>query len=101
MSRKETTASMSATDAKVNFGKLLESVEQGQPVMIFKNDKPTVVCISLDDYEDYLEINDKIFNKGLEKSKKEISTGKYLGIEALYDVHRETIKKEANYDLQT
>lgn len=86
---------MSASDAKLNFGAVLQKVGKGTPVIVKKNEEPAMVCISMDEYEDYLEINDKAFRKNLEKSKMEMEKGEYCTMDDLYKIHRETMRKEA------
>ena len=44
------TASVTATDAKKEFGRVLESVIQGGVVVITKHDAPKAVLISVDDF---------------------------------------------------
>lgn len=86
---------MSASDAKLNFGAVLLKVGRGIPVIVEKNAEPAMVCISMDEYEDYLELNDKEFQKSIEKSHKEIESGNYLTLDDLYETHRKTIEKTA------
>ncbi len=42
--------SVSATDAKNQFGRVLDRVARGQVVTITKHDAPTAVVMSFDDY---------------------------------------------------
>lgn len=86
---------LSATQAKLQFGALMVKVKEGTPIVIEKNNKPEVVCISMDDYEDFLELKDQDFQKDLEKGKREIEKGEFRSLDDLYDVHRKTIAKEA------
>jgi prevent-host-death family protein len=86
---------VSATKAKLKFGALMVKVQKGQPVIIEKNDEPAMVWISLDDYEDFLEVNDKKFQKSIEKSAREIKAGKYSTLDDLYEIHKKAIAREA------
>lgn len=86
---------MSATEAKVKFGKVLVNVKAGRPVVVEKNNEPEMVCISIDDYEDFLEINDDEFQKGIVKAAKEVREGNFGTLDDLYEIHKETIKKES------
>jgi PHD/YefM family antitoxin component YafN of YafNO toxin-antitoxin module len=85
---------MSATDAKVQFGKVIVKVKKGQTIIIEKNKKAEMVCISIDDYEDFLEIKDEKFQKNIKKSKIEIEKGGFGTMDDLYAIHRKTIAKE-------
>jgi prevent-host-death family protein len=89
------THKLSATQAKLQFGSLLLKVKNGTPVIIEKNNHPEIVCISVDDYEDFLEIKDEKLQKSIEKGKKEIEKGEFYTLDDLYEAHRKTIKKEA------
>ena len=86
---------LSATQAKLQFGAVILKVRGGTPVIIEKNSEPEMVCISIDDYEDFLEIRDAKFQKSIEKGGKEISDGEHGTLDDLYDIHRQTISKEA------
>ena len=70
-------------------------VKEGKTVIIEKNEQPEIVWISIDDYEDFLELKDVKFQKEMEKSKKDMKKGKYGTIENLYELHKKTIIKEA------
>ncbi|MDP4008212.1 MAG: type II toxin-antitoxin system prevent-host-death family antitoxin [Candidatus Peregrinibacteria bacterium] len=86
---------MSASQAKLKFGAMILTVQSGTPIIVEKNDEPAIVCISIDDYEDYLELNDKEFQKSIGRSKREIERGEYYTMDDLYDIHKKTIRKEA------
>lgn len=86
---------MSATEAKVNFGTVLGKVKAGTPVIVQKNDQPEMVCISIEDYEDFLELKDQDFQKTLKNDKKAMDAGKFGGVDDLYALHRKTITREA------
>lgn len=86
---------ITATDAKVQFGATMEKAKSGRPVIIEKNNMPQVVMISIDDYEDFLEVKDEKFQKTIEKSFGEIKAGKSGTLNDLYKIHRKTIVKEA------
>ena len=89
-------AVISATKAKHSFGKLMSKVKEGSPLIIEKNDTPQIVWISIDDYEDFLELKDSKFQKSLARSRKEIEKGKSGTLDSLYAIHRKTIEKEAD-----
>jgi prevent-host-death family protein len=86
---------ISATQAKLQFGSVLLKAKQGTPIIVEKNNQPEMVCISIDDYEDFLEIKDEKFQKNLEKSNKEMKKGKFGNLNNLYKIHRNTIIKES------
>lgn len=44
--------------------------------------------ISIDDYEDFLEIKNEKFQKTIEKSAKEIRAGKTGTLDNLYKIHQ-------------
>lgn len=89
------TRTVSATAAKLQFGSLMISVKSGTPVIIEKNAQPEIVWISIDDYEDFLELKDEKFQKSIEKGAKEVKKGKYGTINTLHKIHRKTIAEEA------
>ncbi|MBU1019161.1 MAG: type II toxin-antitoxin system Phd/YefM family antitoxin [Patescibacteria group bacterium] len=82
---------LSATQAKLQFGAVLTEVKGGTPIVVEKNGQPEMVCISIDDYEDFLEVRDKKFQEGIDKSKR----GKFSSLDSLYEIHKKTITKEA------
>ena len=49
----------SASDAKHNFGELLDTALRSGPVTITKQRKPTAVLISLDDYKALTQVEDR------------------------------------------
>lgn len=86
---------ISATEAKLHFGTFMMKVKEGQPIIVEKNDKPEMVWISIDDYEDFLELKDVNFQKGLEKNFKQMKKGKFGTLDRLYEIHRKTIIGES------
>ena len=86
---------VSATEAKLHFGSIMDKVRGGNPVIIEKNSLPEMVWISIDDYEDFLEIKNDAFQKALKKDHADIKKGKFGTLDDLYDLHRKTIIKEA------
>lgn len=86
---------ISATDAKLKFGTLAMFVKKGGQIIIEKNNEPQMAWISIDDYEDFLELKDGGFQKEIQKAKKEIKNGDFGTMEDLYAAHRETIIKES------
>lgn len=86
---------ISATLAKLQFGSVLSKVKEGNPFIIQKNNKPEVVLISIDDYEDFLELKDKKFQSKIEAGYQEIKKGKAGNMAKLYKIHQATIIKEA------
>ena len=89
------TIKISATEAKLRFGSLIEKVKGGTPIIIQKNNDPQIVLISLDEYEDFLEQNDQQFQKEIQESKNQIISGNFGTLDDLYKIHQETIRKEA------
>lgn len=49
------TSAVTATDAKNQFGRVLDRVARGQIVTITKHDAPTAVVMSFDDYTELTE----------------------------------------------
>lgn len=90
-----TPITLSASEAKLRFGETMKKVKEGHPVIIRKNSSPQMVWISMDDYEDFLEIKDAAFQKSLKKASTEIKKGNYGTLDDLYDLHRKTIVKES------
>ncbi len=86
---------LTATQAKLQFGAVITKVKNGTPIIVEKNNQPEMVCLSIDDYEDFLEVRDKKFQKGIEKNSKEMSRGQFGTLDNLYEIHRKTISKEA------
>lgn len=86
---------VSATKAKLHFGSLMVKVKSGTPVIVEKNESPEMVWISIDDYEDFLELKDSKFQKELSTSKAKMKKGKHGGMDDLYALHRKTIANEA------
>lgn len=86
---------MSATKAKLQFGSLSNKIKAGRPIVIEKNKHPQFVLISLDDYEDYLELEDAEFQGEIETQQLEIKKGNFGSLDDLYAIHQETIRKEA------
>lgn len=86
---------ISATKAKLKFGSIMIKVKNGQPVIVEKNNDPQMVWISIDDYEDFLELKDVKFQKGIEKEYQAIKKGKFGTLEKLYTLHKKTIEREA------
>ncbi|MBI5755016.1 type II toxin-antitoxin system prevent-host-death family antitoxin [Candidatus Peregrinibacteria bacterium] len=90
-----TPTTLSATKAKLRFGTVMMQVKDGKPVIIEKNNDPQIVWISIDDYEDFLELKDTKFQKGIEKNAHEMKKGKFGTLDTLHSIHQKTIKKEA------
>lgn len=86
---------ISATKAKLQFGKMLMKVKEGNPIVIEKNDQPAIVWISIDDYEDFLELKDTAFQKTITKGYREIKKGKFGTLDELYNLHKKRIAGEA------
>lgn len=86
---------ISATDAKLKFGTLAVFVKNGGQVIVEKNSEPQMAWISIDDYEDFLELKDVDFQKKIIKAKKEIEGGNFGTMNDLYAAHRKTIIKES------
>lgn len=86
---------MSSTQAKLQFGSLSNKLKAGKSIIVEINNNPQFVLISLDDYEDYLELEDRKFQQDIEKQKQEIPKGNFGNINDLYTIHQETIRKEA------
>lgn len=86
---------LSATQAKLQFGKVITKVQEGTPIIVEKNSQPEMVCISIDDYEDFLEIKDEKFQKEMGSASKAMKKGEFGTLDDLYEIHRKTIAKEA------
>src|ERR1700712_82528 len=50
---------MTASEAKHNFGRLLDTALRAGPVAITKQSKPTAMLISLDDYKALAQVEDR------------------------------------------
>ena len=68
---------MSASDAKNNFGELLEEARKN-PIKIERNGRPVAVVVSHEDYERLEAMEDAWWGKQAEEALKEGS----LGVEA-------------------
>ena len=94
---------VSATQAKLKFGALMEKVKKGRQVII-ENNKTTdpydaVVMISLDDFEDFLEVHNPRIQKEIAESCQEIRNGKFGTLDDLYALHRKKLEQEAKKNL--
>ena len=87
---------VTATDAKLQFGALAAKVKKGTPIIVEKNKEIQMVWISIDDYEDFLEVRDSHFQKNLEKECRQMRKGRHGTLDTLYKIHRDTIAKEAH-----
>lgn len=84
------TSFISATQAKLQFGNVLERVKNGEKIIIEKNNIPEVVLIPLDEYEDFLEVKDLKFQTTIKKGLKKIKKGEKGTLDDLYRIHRQT-----------
>lgn len=46
---------------------------------------------SIDEYEDFLEIQDQSFTELIEKSSQEVKNGKVSSLDDLYKIHQDTL----------
>ena len=75
---------VSAKKARNNLGEILDTVSYGhQPYLITKLEKPAVVMLAVEDYENLLDMLDTMteeldskFQKDLEKARLEFEQGK-------------------------
>lgn len=72
---------LTANDAKRNFGELLLSAQR-EPVKISKNSKDTVVVMSIKDYEDLEKMKAEYLTHCFEKAKKDLADGNTVEGEA-------------------
>lgn len=76
------TKTMPISKARVNLGSVIKRVrEKDERVILQKNGIPVAVILDIDDYEDFLELNDPEIQARIEKSYKEFKAGKWIPAE--------------------
>ena len=68
---------LTANDAKRNFGELLLNAQR-EPVKISKNSKDTVVVMSIRDYEDIEAMKAEYLKHCFESAKQDLAKGNVL-----------------------
>ncbi|MFH0255836.1 type II toxin-antitoxin system Phd/YefM family antitoxin [Vibrio rumoiensis] len=68
---------LTANDAKRNFGELLLSAQR-EPVKISKNSKDAVVVMSIKDYEEIEAMKIDYLKQCFEAAKKDLANGKVV-----------------------
>jgi prevent-host-death family protein len=76
--------SLSANEAKTNFGGLLLKVQR-EPVQIKRNGKAVAVVLSVDDYLNLEFLKMQYLKTRVEQAKEGIATGQIIGGPALFD----------------
>ena len=65
------------TKARVNLGAVLKHVREKQATIILeRNGEPVAAIIDIEEFEDYVEINDPVVQREIEASRKEYEAGK-------------------------
>jgi len=65
------------TKARVNLGAVLKHVHEKQATIILeRNGEPVAAIMDIDEFEDYVEINDPAIKLEIEASRREFEAGK-------------------------
>lgn len=75
---------LSANDAKTQFGDMLMKVQRA-PIQINKNGKPVAVVISVEEYENMEALKLRLLQSKATKAKKDISAGFTVDGEQFFD----------------
>ena len=71
-----------ATKLRSNFKDALDHVKDSkQPLIITERGKPTTVLVDIDEFEDYLMMQDKDFMNELHESIKQMERGEVRSLE--------------------
>ena len=79
---------LTATQAKLQFGAVITKVKNGTPIIVEKNNQPEMVCLSIDDYEDLIDVIEDVveaFNNMAEAARTAVTaanTGVDVGLDA-------------------
>ena len=75
---------LSANDAKTQFGDLLLKVQRA-PIQINKNGKPVAVVISVDEYKSIEALKLRLLQSKAAKAKDDIVNGNMIDGESFFD----------------
>ncbi len=74
---KQTIRSVQISKAKISLNSLVKRVHRDHEYLILKdNGTPLVAVMDIDEFEDYLELNDPKVQRDIEQSTKEFREGK-------------------------
>lgn len=79
------TKSMPISKARVNLGSVVNSVRKnGDQIILEKNNIPVAVIINIDDWEDYMELNDPEIQKQIDESYADYKAGRLIPAEEVF-----------------
>lgn len=76
--------SMSANEAKTNFGDLLIKA-QHNPIEINRNGKPIVVILSINEYQHFEDLKMQNLRNRVMQAKEELAAGRLIDGETFFD----------------
>ena len=84
---------INAFTARTHLGRLIKQVsEKGETYVLTKKGKPKIVLVSVEEYEDLLEIlaaeRDRNFRKALKESAAQVKRGEVSSVAALRAIYR-------------
>ncbi len=80
---------ISASEAKTNFGQLLERVQR-EPLTISKKGRPVAVLMSIDEFETHQRLKLEQLRRAVRAGLRELNAGKVVdGAEAFKAIDRE------------
>jgi len=84
---------INAFTARTHLGRLIRQVsEKGETYVLTKKGKPKIVLVSVEEYEDLLEIlaeeRDRNFRKALKESAAQVKRGEVSSVAALRAIYR-------------
>jgi antitoxin YefM len=90
----KTVKAVPAFEAKTHFGQLLDEVDhQGVRFVVERRGKPVAVILSVDEFEEMLEVSgeeaDPAFQESLKEARTEYKLGKTLSLGDLKHIHQE------------
>lgn len=89
----KTPKTINAFTARTHLGRLIRQIsEKGETYILTKKGRPKVVLVSVEEYEDLLEIlaeeRDREFQKALRESAAQIKRGEVSSLAALRAIYR-------------
>jgi len=83
-----------AFTTRTHLGQVMKLVVQGERFIVTKKGKPQMVLMSVDDFEDLLEVaaerQDKEFQKALKESARQYKRGEISSLDALRTIYAGT-----------
>ena len=84
---------INAFTARTHLGRLIRQVsEKGETYVLTKKGKPKIVLVSVEEYEDLLEIlaeeRDRSFQRALKESAAQVKRGEVSSVAALRAIYR-------------